>query len=173
MAKKCPGPNSRLANFPPYTPDSKSRAVQPNEKNFTGFVFKIQANMDKKHRDRMAFLRVCSGRFVRNQKIFHSRLKRELKISSPVFFQAQDRSIAETAYPGDIIGIHDTGKYQIGDTFTEGEELKFTGIPSFAPEIFKTVVLKDPMKRKQLEKGLQQLSRRGYRSIIYQENYRR
>jgi peptide chain release factor 3 len=161
LSTHSPGPIPRLALLPPFDSDSPKRIVTPEETKFTGFVFKIQANMDKRHRDRVAFLRVCSGVFNRNQKIFHCRSGKEVKISSPLIFQAQDREIAEMALPGDIIGLHDTGKYQIGDTFSEGEMLKFTGIPSFAPEIFAKVFLKDPMKAKQLEKGLEQLSEEG------------
>ena len=161
MCQSCPGPTKKQVKLFPYESDSPTEMISPDASTFSGFVFKIQANMDKNHRDRMAFLRVCSGTFTRNQKIFHSRTKKDLKISSPVFFQAQDRSIAEKAYPGDIIGIHDNGKLQIGDTFTEGRELKFTGIPSFAPEIFQQITLKNPLKAKQLDKGLRQLSEEG------------
>ena len=161
MCSSCPGPTKKQVQLFPYESDSPTEMVSPDESTFSGFVFKIQANMDKNHRDRTAFLRVCSGTFTRNQKIFHSRTKKDLKISSPVFFQAQDRSIVEKAYPGDIIGIHDNGKLQIGDTFTEGREIKFTGIPSFAPEIFQQITLKNPLKAKQLDKGLRQLSEEG------------
>lgn len=161
MSTNAPGPKKRKVKLAPFLPDSPERDVNPEDDKFTGFVFKIQANMDKKHRDRVAFLRVCSGVFKRNQKIFHVRTKKEVKISSPLIFCAQDRTVTDDAYPGDIIGLHDTGKYQIGDTFTEGEEILFTGIPSFAPEIFKKVILKDPLKGKQLDKGLRQLSEEG------------
>jgi peptide chain release factor 3 len=161
MAKFSPSPIKREVILPPYTAHAEKKFIEPEDKLFSGFVFKIQANMDKNHRDRIAFLRVCSGKFMRNQKIYHTRLKKELKVSSPVFFQAQDRSLAEEAFPGDIIGIHDNGKLQIGDTFTEGKDCKYTGIPSFAPEIFQQVTLKDPLKAKQLDKGLVQLSEEG------------
>ncbi|MFZ8934482.1 MAG: peptide chain release factor 3 [Bacteriovoracaceae bacterium] len=161
MATNAPEPKGREVLTPPYDSNSETRMVDPDEKKFSGFVFKIQANMDPKHRDRVAFLRVCSGVFKRNQKIFHVRSEKEVKISSPLLFCAQDRTVTENAYPGDIIGLHDTGKYQIGDTFTEGEKIIFTGIPSFAPEIFKKVLLKDPLKGKQLDKGLTQLSEEG------------
>ncbi len=161
IANNSPGPKAREVKNSPYEIDSKTQMIEPENKEFTGFIFKIQANMDKKHRDRVAFMRVCSGKFERNQKIFHVRSEKDLKIAAPLMFQAQDREITEVALPGDIIGLHDTGKFQIGDTFTEGSKIMFTGIPSFAPEIFNKVVLKDPMKAKQLEKGLQQLSEEG------------
>ena len=117
--------------------------------------------MDKNHRDRMAFMRVCSSKFTKGSKVFNTRTNKEIKIATPVFFQAQDRESVEEAVPGDIIGIHDTGKLQIGDTFTQGSKIKFSGIPNFAPEIFRTVILKGPPKSKQLEKGLTQLSEEG------------
>jgi peptide chain release factor 3 len=161
MADSCPPPIEREALLSPYDAHSERELISPSDNDFSGFIFKIQANMDKNHRDRMAFLRICSGKFTRNQKIYHTRTKKDLKISSPVFFQAQDRSLAEEAFPGDIIGIHDNGKLQIGDTFSQGKNIKYTGIPSFAPEIFQQVTLKDPMKAKQLDKGLTQLSEEG------------
>lgn len=170
MAHNSPAPIKREAVLPPYDAHSQKEFIKPEDNNFSGFVFKIQANMDKNHRDRIAFLRVCSGKFTRNQKIFHTRLEKDLKISSPVFFQAQDRSLAEEAYPGDIIGIHDNGKLQIGDTFTDGKKFKFTGIPSFAPEIFQQVTLKDPLKAKQLDKGLTQLSEEGTVQLFKRKN---
>ena len=156
-----PTPTFREALLPPFDSTSEKTIIKSEENEFSGFIFKIQANMDKNHRDRMAFLRVCSGKFTKGQKVFNTRTKKEIKISTPVFFQAQDREIVELAIPGDIIGIHDNGKLQIGDTFTEGKIIKFSGIPNFAPEIFRTVLLKDPMKAKQLEKGLTQLSEEG------------
>ena len=161
ISELSPGPKAREAKKEPFEADSPDCSIEPDHKKFTGFVFKIQANMDKKHRDRVAFLRVCSGVFQRNQKIHHVRTGKDIKISSPLIFQAQDREIAEEAYAGDIIGLHDSGKYHIGDTFTEGEKLQFTGIPNFAPEIFRKVTLKDPLKGKQLDKGLKQLSEEG------------
>lgn len=156
-----PGPHEREVSLPPFDNSSDKKMISPDDNEFSGFIFKIQANMDKRHRDRIAFMRVCSGEFRRNQKIYHVRTDKEVKISSPLIFQAQDREIAETAYAGDIIGIHDTGKYQIGDTFTQGKKIQYTGIPSFAPEIFMKVDLKDPLKGKQLDKGLIQLSEEG------------
>ena len=161
FAQAAPGPLPREVKLPPYDVNAAIKTILPESNNFSGFIFKIQANMDKKHRDRVAFLRVCSGKFERNKKIFHVRSQKELKIAAPLIFQAQDREITEEAYPGDIIGLHDTGRFQIGDTFTEGETFIYTGIPCFAPEIFMKVLLKDPMKSKQLEKGLQQLSEEG------------
>ncbi len=161
IESNCPGPAPREVIEFPFKDDSERRIISPNEKKFTGFIFKIQANMDKKHRDRIAFLRVCSGVFKRNNKIFHTRTGKDIKISSPLIFQARDRDIVEEAFPGDIIGLHDNGKYQIGDTFSEGEKIKFTGIPSFSPEIFAKIILKDPLKAKQLDKGLIQLSEEG------------
>ncbi len=161
ISNKAPGPGPREVKLPPYDSDSSIRIVNPNEDKFTGFIFKIQANMDKRHRDRIAFMRVCSGRFERNEKIFHVRSGKEIKIATPLIFQAQDREISEYALAGDIIGIHDTGKYQIGDSFSNGEKILFTGIPNFAPEIFQKIILKDPLKGKQLDKGLRQLSEEG------------
>lgn len=161
LKEYAPAPKPREVLLPPYDSHSKKKTINASEKKFSGFVFKIQANMDKNHRDRMAFLRVCSGVFKRNQRIFNVRENREIKISSPVIFQAQDRDIVDMAYPGDIIGLHDTGKLQIGDTFTEGEKFMYQGIPHFSPEIFMRVILKDPLKAKHLDKGLKQLSEEG------------
>lgn len=161
ISDNSPRPQSRQALLPPYDEKSEKVEISVKDSKFSGFIFKIQANMDKNHRDRMAFMRVCSGTFKKGQKIFNTRTDKDIKIASPVFFQAQDREVVEEALPGDIIGIHDTGKFQIGDTFTEGKKIKFSGIPNFAPEIFRTVILKDPMKSKQLEKGLTQLSEEG------------
>ena len=164
-----PRPASRKAKVPPYDHESDEVSISPEHNKFTGFIFKIQANMDKKHRDRIAFMRVCSGVFKRNTKIFHVRSEKEIKIANPQIFQARDRELVEKAYPGDIIGIHDTGKLQIGDTFTEGEKLQYTGIPSFAPELFKKVVLKDPLKGKHLDKGLRQLSEEGATQLFVRQ----
>jgi len=140
---------------------SASRIVSPEAKPFSGFVFKIQANMDKAHRDRMAFLRICSGKFTRGMKVRHHRLGKDINLSNATIFMAQDRANVEEAYPGDIIGIHNRGTIKIGDTFSEKEPLKFTGIPNFAPEHFHRVRLKNPLKAKQLQKGLLQLSEEG------------
>jgi peptide chain release factor 3 len=135
--------------------------VAPDEEQFSGFTFKIQANMDPAHRDRIAFFRICSGRFRRGMKVRHHRLGKEVAIANATIFMAQDRSNVDEAWPGDIIGIHNHGTIKIGDTFTTREELKFTGIPNFAPEHFRRVVLKNPLKSKQLGKGLVQLSEEG------------
>lgn len=145
----------------PLPRPTHERTVVPLENKLTGLVFKIHANMDPKHRDRIAFMRICSGKFERGMKLIQTRIGRELKISTPMTFLARERSVTEEAYPGDIIGIHDTGMIKIGDTFTEGENLTFTGIPSFAPEIFRRVINRNPLKTKQLQKGLQQLSEEG------------
>ncbi|MEW6645766.1 MAG: peptide chain release factor 3 [Pseudomonadota bacterium] len=138
-----------------------TRTVQPTEEKFSGFVFKIQANMDPAHRDRVAFLRVCSGRYSQGMKVKHVRIGRDVKIANAITFMAQEREQVEDAWPGDIIGLHNHGTIQIGDTFTEGEDLKFTGIPHFAPELFRRAVLKDPLRMKALQKGLEQLSEEG------------
>lgn len=138
-----------------------TRMVDANDGEFSGFVFKIQANMDPKHRDRMAFLRICSGRFDRGMKAHHVRLGREIAMGNALAFLARSRELVETAWPGDIIGVPNHGTIKIGDTFSGGEKLRFTGIPSFAPELFRRVVLKTPLKAKQLAKGLRQLSEEG------------
>ena len=138
-----------------------SRMVAPEEEAFSGFVFKIQANMDPSHRDRLAFMRVCSGKFERGMKMRHHRIGKDVTVANPVIFMAQERALAEEAWPGDIIGIHNHGTIKIGDTFTDKEPLKFTGIPSFAPEHFRRVRLQSPLKAKQLQKGLLQLSEEG------------
>ncbi|MCK5877027.1 MAG: peptide chain release factor 3 [Candidatus Marithrix sp.] len=160
------GVKALLNGFVDYAPTplprpTITRNVEPNETKFSGFIFKIQANMDPSHRDRIAFLRVCSGIFNKGMKINHLRINREIQITNAVTFMAGEREHAETAYPGDIIGLHNHGTIQIGDTFTQGEELKFTGIPHFAPEIFRRARLRDPLKMKALLKGLQQLSEEG------------
>lgn len=146
---------------PPGPRATVSRTVFPAEETFSGFVFKIQANMDLAHRDRIAFLRICSGRFMRGMKVFHHRIGREIVISNATIFLAQDRTNVEEAWPGDIIGIHNHGTIRIGDTFTEGEPLQFTGIPNFAPEHFRRVRTRNSLKLKQLQKGLAQLSEEG------------
>ena len=145
----------------PRSRDATVRVVAPVETPFSGFVFKIQANMDANHRDRIAFLRVCSGRFERGMKIKHLRLAREIKVSSVVTFMAASREQVEEAYAGDIIGLPNHGNMQIGDSFSEGEALQFTGIPYFAPDFFRAVRIRNPIKVKQLHKGLQQLGEEG------------
>lgn len=146
------------------------RVVEPAENKFSGFVFKIQANMDAKHRDRIAFLRVCSGEFTRGMKIKHLRLNRDIAASSVVTFMSHTRELVEDAYAGDIIGIPNHGNIQIGDSFTEGESLSFTGIPFFAPELFRAVRIKNPLKMKQLQKGLQQLGEEGAVQVFRPHN---
>ena len=138
-----------------------SREVQPGEEKLTGFVFKIQANMDPQHHDRIAFVRLCSGRYMPGMRVKHVRIGREVKIADALTFMAAERERVEEAYAGDIIGVHNHGTVAIGDTFTQGENLTFIGIPNFAPEIFRRVVLKDPLKAKALNKGLAQLCEEG------------
>jgi peptide chain release factor 3 len=150
----------------PLSRETASRSVSPYEENFSGFTFKIQANMDPSHRDRIAFFRICSGKFTRGMKVRHVRLGREVQIANATIFMAQDRTNVEEAWPGDIIGIHNHGTIKIGDTFTQGEDLKFTGIPSFAPEHFRKVRLLNPMKSKALEKGLVQLAEEGATQVF-------
>ena len=146
---------------PPQSRATTSREVVPTEGKLTGFVFKIQANMDPQHRDRVAFMRICSGKFSAGMKAFHVRSGKEQKLANALTFMASDREIAEDAWPGDVIGLHNHGTISIGDTFTEGESLSFTGIPNFAPELFRRARLRDPLKLKQLQKGLAQLSEEG------------
>ena len=144
------------------------REICPGEEKLSGFIFKIHANLDPKHRDRIAFLRVCSGKFERNKYFHHVRLDKDVRFSNPYTFLARDKDVIEEAYPGDVVGLFDTGNFKIGDTLTEGENFFFTGIPSFSPEIFKEVVNKDPMKSKQLEKGLLQLTDEGVAQLFTQ-----
>ncbi len=145
----------------PQARTTTGREIAPQESKLTGFVFKIQANMDPQHRDRVAFMRVCSGRFTAGMKTFHVRTGKEMKLANALTFMASDREIAAEAWPGDVIGIHNHGTISIGDTFTEGEAVSFTGIPNFAPELFRRARLRDPLKLKQLQKGLAQLSEEG------------
>jgi len=145
----------------PMARQSVERLVESNESKFSGFVFKIQANMDPKHRDRIAFMRICSGKYERGMKMHHVRIGKNIGVSDAVTFMAGDRSQTQEAFPGDIIGLHNHGTIQIGDTFTVGEKLKFTGIPNFAPEMFRRILLRDPLKAKQLQKGLIQLAEEG------------
>ncbi len=154
--------NLIAANAPQPRPSpADARPVEPREKAVTGFVFKVQANMDKNHRDRVAFLRVCSGTFKRGMKLHQVRTGKDVIVHSPIFFLAQDREIAEDAAAGDIIGIPNHGTVRVGDTFTEGEAFRFTGLPSFAPEILMRVRLADTTKVKQLRRALQDLSEEG------------
>jgi peptide chain release factor 3 len=146
---------------PPQPRDASTRVIEPSEEKFSGFVFKIQANMDPQHRDRVAFFRICSGKYTQGMKTKHLRLNRELKIPDALTFMASERGHVNEAYPGDIIGIHNHGTLRIGDTLSEGELIQFTGVPDFAPELFRRAQLKDPLKMKQLLKGLIQLCEEG------------
>ncbi len=146
---------------PPQPRDTLTREVSPTEEKFSGFVFKIQANMDPQHRDRIAFMRICSGKYEKGMKAKHVRLKKDIKFSDALTFFASDRGSLDQAFSGDIIGLHNHGTIRIGDTFTLNEELLFTGIPNFAPELFRRAVLRDPLKMKQLQKGLGQLCEEG------------
>ncbi len=151
---------------PPRVQAAEPRSVAPDEPKFSGFVFKIQANMDKNHRDRIAFVRICSGKYTRGMKVLHVRSGKILALNNPVLFLARERELAEEAWPGDIIGIPGHGHLHIGDALTEGEKLYFTGIPNFAPELFQRVRLDDPLKSKQLKAALEQLSEEGASQIF-------
>ena len=146
---------------PPQARDTMTRKVEPSEQALTGFVFKIQANMDPGHRDRIAFLRLCSGHYEPGMRLYHTRLGREVRVGDAITFMASDRKHVEDAFAGDIIGLHNHGTINIGDSFTQGEKLSFSGIPDFAPELFRRAVLKDPLKLKALHKGLAQLCEEG------------
>ena len=152
---------------PPLPRDGGERQVAATEDKMTGFVFKIQANMDPRHRDRIAFLRICSGKYKKGIKLKQCRTGKDLRIADALTFLAGERDNVEEAYAGDIIGLHNHGTIQIGDTFTEGEDLRFTGIPHFAPELFQRVVLNDPLKSKQLHKGLKQLAEEGATQVFF------
>ncbi|WP_440683721.1 peptide chain release factor 3 [Cysteiniphilum halobium] len=165
------GIKEMLDTFTQYAPSptprtTDMREVHANEEPLTGFVFKIQANMDPQHRDRMAFFRICSGKYTKGMKLQHVRINKQVQIANALTFVAGERESLEEAYPGDIIGLHNHGTIQIGDTFTQGELLKFTGIPNFAPEIFRRVRLNDPLKTKALLKGLIQLSEEGATQVF-------
>ncbi|HET6632980.1 MAG TPA: peptide chain release factor 3 [Rhodanobacteraceae bacterium] len=146
---------------PPQPHATLTRTVSPDEGTLSGFVFKIQANMDPAHRDRVAFMRVCSGTYAAGMKMLQTRTGKEVKIANALTFMASDREIVDQAWPGDVIGLHNHGTISIGDTFSEGEPLQFTGIPNFAPELFRRARLRDPLKMKALQKGLEQLSEEG------------
>jgi len=152
FAEYAPAPQSR---------QTKTRVVEAEEEKLSGFVFKIQANMDPNHRDRIAFMRICSGQYNKGMKMKHVRIGKDIQIANAITFMARERDHVETAFSGDIIGLHNHGSIRIGDTFTQGEQLKFTGIPNFAPELFRRARLKDPLKMKALQKGLEQLSEEG------------
>ncbi|AKH20296.1 peptide chain release factor 3 [Sedimenticola thiotaurini] len=165
------GVKELLDAFVQYAPaprarETRQRLVEPAEEKFSGFIFKIQANMDPAHRDRIAFMRVCSGSYKKGMKMRHVRTGKTVQISNAITFQADERKHVEEAWPGDIIGLHNHGTIQIGDTFTEGEELKYEGIPYFAPELFRRVVLKDPLRLKALQKGVLQLCEEGATQVF-------
>ena len=158
----------------PRPTQAEERIVLPTEPKFTGFIFKITANIDPNHRSCIAFCKVCSGRFVRNQPYRHIRLDKTVRFSSPTQFMAQRKSTVEEAWPGDIVGLPDNGIFKIGDTLTEGELLHFRGLPSFSPELFKYIENDDPMKSKQFQKGLEQLMNEGVAQLfVNQFNNRR
>jgi peptide chain release factor 3 len=140
--------------------------IVPTEEKFTGFVFKIHANMDPKHRDRIAFIKICSGKFERNTNYYHVRLEKQIKFSNPTSFMAQKKEVIDDAYPGDIVGLYDSGNFKIGDALTSGEKLHFKGIPSFSPELFQYIENADPMKAKQLAKGIDQLMDEGVAQLF-------
>jgi len=168
------GVKELLDTFIQIAPHPRSRPtdirdVMPHEDNFSGFVFKIHANLDPRHRDRIAFVRVCSGKFERNKNYLHVKQGKTFKFSNPTSFMANDKSVIEEAFPGDIVGLYDTGNFRIGDTLTEGEKMVFKGIPTFSPEIFKELINTDPMKSKQLEKGIKQLTDEGVAQLFTQQ----
>ncbi len=169
------GVSELLDDFVEYAPQpllrkATQRDVEPEENDFSAFVFKIQANMDPLHRDRIAFMRICSGSFYKGMQLLHVRTGKKMKITDALTFMAADRAHIDKAYPGDIIGIHNHGTIRIGDTFTLGEVLQFTGIPNFAPELFRRAQLKDPLKMKALQKGLQQLCEEGATQLFKPKN---
>jgi len=151
---------------PPGNVEATGRVVEPNEEQLTGFVFKIHANLDPNHRDRIAFMRICSGKFERNKFYYHSRLAKKVRFSSPTSFMANAKSIIDEAWPGDVVGLYDNGNFTIGDTLTEGENLMFKGIPSFSPEILREVINLDPFRSKQLDKGVRQLAGEGLAQLF-------
>ncbi|MXV38295.1 peptide chain release factor 3 [Flavobacteriaceae bacterium Ap0902] len=153
----------------PMPKESDLRVVKPEEEDFSGFVFKIHANMDPNHRNRLAFIKVVSGKFERNKNYYHVRLGKKMKFSAPNAFFADKKQVVDESYPGDIIGLHDSGNFRIGDTLTEGEEMHFKGIPSFSPEHFRYVNNADPMKAKQFEKGIDQLMDEGVAQLFIME----
>jgi peptide chain release factor 3 len=154
---------------PPQKRPLEEGEVEPENKEFSGFVFKIHANLDPNHRDRIAFLRICSGEFERNKFFHHVRLDKKVRFSNPTSFMAQSKQIIERAFPGDVIGLYDSGFFKIGDSLSEGSSFKFKGVPSFSPEIFRELINKDPMKSKQLEKGIRQLTDEGVAQLFIQQ----
>jgi peptide chain release factor 3 len=154
----------------PVPRETATGTVDPEDDDFSGFVFKIQANMDPKHRDRIAFVRVCSGHFEAGMQVKHVRTGKQLRLSAPTQFLARDRTIIEEAWAGDVIGIHDRGTLRIGDTLSANGDLEFSGIPRFSPEHFARIRISDPLRRKQLDTGLQQLSEEGAAQVFYEES---
>jgi peptide chain release factor 3 len=155
---------------PPLSRPTEERIVDPKEEKFSGFIFKIFANMDPRHRDRIAFLRVCSGKFERNKNYRHIRLGRDMKFPNPTAFMASRKTLLEEAYPGDVIGLYDSGNFKIGDSLTEGEILHFKGLPAFSPEQFRYVENADPLKQKQFAKGLDQLMDEGVAQMFTRQS---
>jgi peptide chain release factor 3 len=149
--------------------ETDARWIEPNEPKMVGFIFKIHANIDPKHRDRIAFMRIVSGKFEKGKYYRHSRLAKDFRFSTPVTFLASDKNIVDEAFPGDVVGLYDTGNFKIGDVLTEGENFQIRGIPSFSPEIFKELINTDPMKSKQLEKGISQLTDEGVAQLFTQQ----
>lgn len=154
---------------PPRPRETETREVKPEEEKFSGFIFKIHANLDPNHRDRIAFCRIVSGKFERNKFYYHTRLDKTFRFSSPTSFMANEKSVIDEAFPGDVVGLYDTGNLKIGDTMTEGEKLTYKGIPSFSPEIFRELINKDPFKTKQLEKGIRQLTDEGVAQLFIKQ----
>lgn len=168
------GVEELLDSFTKIAPEPQPRdttlgMIHPAEDKFSGFVFKIHANLDPRHRDRIAFLRVCSGKFERNRFYHHVRLSKKLRFSNPTSFMAMEKELVDESWPGDVVGLYDSGNFKIGDTLTEGEDFLYKGIPSFSPELFREVVNKDPMKTKQLEKGISQLSDEGVAQLFIKQ----
>ncbi|MGH7885542.1 MAG: peptide chain release factor 3, partial [Thermodesulfobacteriota bacterium] len=153
----------------PKSRSADKREIYPNENNFSGFIFKIHANLDPNHRDRIAFCRIVSGKFERGKFYTHTRLEKKLRFSNPTSFMAQNKDVIDEAFPGDVVGLYDTGNFKIGDTLSEGEILQFKGIPDFSPEIFKKLINRDPLKSKQLEKGISQLTDEGVAQLFIQK----
>jgi len=169
------GVKELLDSFISIAPNPRGREttagiINSDDENFSGFVFKIHANLNPKHRDRIAFLRVCSGKFERNKFYHHVRLDRDIKFPNPAVFMASDKKLIEEAYPGEVIGLYDSGIFKIGDTLTEGEKFMFKGIPTFSPEIFKELRLNDPFKAKQMDKGIIHLTDEGLAQVFIQYN---
>ena len=153
----------------PQPRETNIRKIDPAEETFSGFIFKIHANLDPHHRDRIAFCRVCSGRFERNKYYLHTRLEKEVRFATPTSFMANEKSIIDEAWPGDVVGLYDTGIFKIGDTLTEGEQFVFKGIPRFSPEVFRQLVNKNPFKAKQMDKGIHQLTDEGVAQLFVRQ----